>query len=169
MGIGIVGQLGFNTRHYSDPIDVYDLSDLEMAAKGYVKLKWTSDDNLFLFDYEDDTINQMWIKARLYKYAPKTEAVLFSNGEQTIKLKESVKRTLEFEATDINENLTEVLTVAMAHQYFYINDVQYVAEEEIEITHKSNLADVKAVLTQTNVIGLNTIGLIEPDRDWETY
>ena len=151
---------------YTDPIDIYSLSDINMSKAGYMKLKWTSDDNLFLFDYTENLVNEMWILARLYKFAPKTETVLFSNDEQTIKLKESVKRTLEFEATDINENLTEVLTVAMAHQYFYVNDIQFVAEEEIEIVHKSNLVDVKAILTQTNVIGLNTIGLTEPENDF---
>jgi len=140
----------------SSTIEFIDKYEYQMNKAGFIKLEWFNSDNAFMMDYTTDLVNEVWIKGRIFEYAPKSEATIFSNDEETIKLKDVLKRSLKLETTGISRQVAEIIRVAMAHDRFYVNGQEYVLEEGGEFTPAGSLVDISAVLTRRNVLGLNT-------------
>ena len=130
--------------------------DYQLSREGYLKLQWFNSDNAFMMDYTVQDSNEWWIKGALLEYSPKSESNIFSNDEETIKLKDVIKRTLKLQTGVMSRQLAEKIRVAMAHDRFYVNGVEFVLEEDAEMTPIGHLVEVSAVLTQRNVLGLNT-------------
>ena len=160
---------GGNTieAHESEEFISYNLTDTEMSDKGYLKIEYSNDDNKYLFDYRDKPVNKMFVLGRMVEYIPKINQNIFDNDEETLNQKTTVQRTLKLETTNLNTRVAELLTVALSHEYFFINSDQFTMEEKPEITFYSNFAEMSVILTQNNVIGLNTYGFVYPDEDCE--
>lgn len=151
----------------SELINVYDLTDIKLEKLGYLKLSWTNEDNKYLYDYRTNILNEAYILGRMYEYEPKITQNIFTNDEETINQKSTVQRTLKLQLTKINPKIAEMVSVAMSHEYFFINEAQFVLEDSPEISNYSNYTDLSATLTQSNVIGLNTYGFEYPPTNTE--
>lgn len=113
--------------------------------------------NNFEMDYSTGIVPFMRILGVFKEYSPKVEISVYDNLSEATKLKERVQRTLAFKTDSIPRYIAEKLTIATAHDMFCINQVAFVREEEPEIEPlESNMTQFSAVLTQQNVIGLNT-------------
>lgn len=130
----------------------------------YTLLEWFNLDattaranNNFEMDYSTGITPFMRIICEFKDYEPKSEISVYENLDETTKLKEKVQRTIELKTDAIPRYLAEKLVVATAHDNFYVNEVSFIREEKAEISKfESNLTGFSAVLTQQNVIGLNT-------------
>lgn len=140
----------------SSTIKFIDKEEYQMNASGYLKLEWFNSDNAFMMDYSTTWVNEVWVKGALIDYVPKSEATIFSNDEETVKLKDVLKRTLKLQISHLSRQVAEIIRVGMAHDKFYVNGVEYVLEEDAEITPIGTLVDISAVITDRTVLGLNT-------------
>ena len=119
--------------------------------------------NNFEMDYSTDIVPFMRILGVFKDYGPKVEISVYDNLDEATKLKERVQRTLAFKTDSIPRYIAEKLVIASAHDFFCVNKVAFVREEEPEVGPlDSNMTQFSAILTQQNVIGLNTsdIGFI---------
>jgi hypothetical protein len=98
------------------------------------------------------------LEASFMPYEPKTESTVYSNQDEVVKLFELVQRTLELQTDALPRYMLEKLTVASAHDYFFINEAAFVREEGPEVVNYqgANTGEIKLILTQVNVLGLNT-------------
>lgn len=110
----------------------------------------------------DRITHRIRVKGVFRKYKSGGETSVFDNQDEIVKIKDEVKRMLTLETEPIPAYLAEMITVATAHDKFFINEVEFVAENKPEYeTGGGDLASLTCTLTQRNVIGLNThdIGL----------
>ncbi len=133
-------------------------------VSSYSLLQWFNLDattaranNNFEMDYSTGIVPFMRRRIVLKDYEPKTEISVYENLSETTKLKEKVQRTLEMKTDTVPRYMAEKLVIATAHDNFYINQVSFIREDKPETEMlESNMAQFSAVLTQQNVIGLNT-------------
>jgi hypothetical protein len=138
---------------YSEPVELLTYA----ADDGLLKVEYFNIDAAFEVDYSTEITNLLRIEATLKDYKPGGEMSVFDNQNEVTKIKDEVKRILTFKTELIPAYLAEMLRVAVAHDKFFINEVEYTAEAlpEFEV-NSSNLGIFTVTLTQRNVIGLNT-------------
>jgi len=96
------------------------------------------------------------IKGRLMKYKPAGETSVYDNQDEIVKTKDEVKRILTLETELIPPYLAEMLVVAVAHDKFFVNEVEFVAEKKPDYESGSgDWAQLTCELTQRDVIGMN--------------
>jgi len=96
------------------------------------------------------------IKGRLMKYKPAGETSVYDNQDEIVKTKDEVKRVLTLETELIPPYLAEMLVVAVAHDKFFVNEVEFVAEKKPDYESGSgDWAQLTCELTQRDVIGMN--------------
>jgi hypothetical protein len=130
----------------------------------YTLLEWFNLDpttarsnNNFEMDYSTGITPFMRIICEHKDYEPKSEISVYDNLDEATKIKERVQRTIKLKTDAIPRYLAEKLVIATAHDNFYVNEVSFIREEKAEVSQlESNLTGFSAVLTQQNVIGLNT-------------
>ena len=149
----LVASSDVNDSWKSEPV-------MEDSRGDLLKLQWYSYDPslTFEFDYSNDEVNFLYVEGRIHDYAPAGEATVYDNQNEKIKVKQSLFRTLKFVSDPIPRYLAEKIQIALAHDKFLINGVQYVSEDMIEVSPfgGSTLVTISAVLTESNVLGLNT-------------
>lgn len=127
------------------------------AQPTFFKLEWFNTENAFLLDYSNDHVNEMWIDGRMDELTHGGDISVYSNqGEDTI-LKSIVSRIFLFKC-DVPDYLVEQLTLAMAHDNFYINEIQFVALKKPAVKQlgTSKIYSFSAELKQKTIIGINT-------------
>lgn len=141
---------------YSEPVKILSDEDDSLLIE-FFNNAVENDDNLFQVDYHTGIAHQLRIPGTCNEYKPAGESTVFDNQDELTKLSSEVKRILILKTDPIPAYLQEMLTVAMQHDHFYVNKVEFVAESLPEISaNPSNLAPLTANLTQRNIIGLNT-------------
>lgn len=137
----------------SEPCEICTQADDD----GLLQVEFFNIDNAFEVDYSTDISHLLRIEGKLLKYKPGGESSVFDNQNEVTKVKGEVKRNLVLETEPLPGYLVEMLNVAMQHDKFFINEVEFVAEALPEFdANSSNLAPLVVTLTQRNVIGLNT-------------
>jgi hypothetical protein len=136
----------------SEPIErLSDVSELTL-------IEWYNSDSAFEMDYSTGISNYIRIESILKDYEPQGEIKTYDNQGELSKLKEIVVRGLKLQTEFIPRVLAEVLIIAMAHDKFYVNEVEYITKDKPEINNisLSDWCDLSVVLTQRNIIGINS-------------
>jgi len=134
----------------SEPVTVTD-------QPTFYKLNWFNSENNYLLDYSAGLVNECWIEGRMKRIPATVEKSIYSNQGEDTTLKSITKRMFQFDC-DVPEYLAEQLTLAMGHDRFYINDVEYVVTKPPTdpILGTSNICQFTCELQQKTIIGLNT-------------
>ena len=136
---------------YSEPVELCTEDD------GLLMVEFFNVENAFEVDYTTNITHLLRVEGQLKEYKPGGESSVFDNQSEITKIKDEVKRMLIFKTEPIPAYLAEMLTVAMAHDKLFINEVEFVSESKSEFdNNSSNLGIFSVTLTQRNVIGLNT-------------
>jgi len=123
----------------------------------FLKLNWFNTENAFTLDYSTGLVNEMWVEAKMHKLSHGGEASVYSNQGVDVKLKEIVSRIFSLE-TDVPDYIAEQIALALAHDRFYINEIEFVASKKPTLTQlgRSNMYQFVAEVKQKAVIGINT-------------
>lgn len=124
----------------------------------YLKIEWFNQDNGFEMNYVGGGIVPlMYVYGNMQLTPPSGESVVYSNQGHETKLKEIVQRTVNLECY-VQAYVAEQLALAMAHDRFFINEVEFVTSKKPSFAPEgnSNIYKFTAELVQKNVIGLNT-------------
>lgn len=129
----------------------------EATDDGLLQVEFFNVDNAFNVDYTSGIAHLLRVESEMKEYRGQGEGSVFDNQEEVTRLKGEVKRILLFKTDPIPRFLAEMLVVALAHDKFFVNEIEFVAETEPEIENNgSNLVVLSVPLTQREVIGLNT-------------
>ena len=147
--------IGSYTEVYrTNPIEVTVDEPTELLG-----LHWFNDDNAFEMDYSTGLTPAMRIEGviRLAEEAAGEQSV-YDNQEEMVKLFEEVKRVMTLRIPHIPEQLIEQLRIAAAHDHFFVNGVEFVAESAptYSLDDMTNTGEFSVNLTQKNIIGYNT-------------
>jgi len=134
----------------SEPVTVTD-------QPTFYKLNWFNSENNYLLDYSAGLVNECWIEGRMKRIPATVEKSIYSNQGEDTTLKSITKRMFQFDC-DVPEYLAEQLTLAMGHDRFYINDVEYIVTKPPTdpILGTSNICQFTCELQQKTIVGLNT-------------
>lgn len=131
------------------------------ADSSYLQIEFFNLENAFNCYYVNPTLADrlshcLRIKGNFRKYKPAGETSVYDNQNEVIKTRDEVKRMITLETEPIPAYLAEMLVMALAHDKFFINEVEFVAENKPEYeTGGADLASLTCTLTQRDVIGLN--------------
>jgi len=127
------------------------------SQPNFLKLNWFNTENSFLTDYSNGLVNEMLVDARMRKLSFGGESSVYSNQGVDVKLKEIVSRLFSFEC-DVPDYIAEQITLAMAHDRFYMNEIEFVTSKKPTTTQlgTSNMYTFVAELKQKTVVGINT-------------
>ena len=137
--------------------ETWESEPCEISTDDLLQIEFYNIESAFYVDYSTEIVHLLRVEGIIKDYKPGGESSVFDNQNEVTKIKDEVKRFLTFKTDPIPAYLAEMLRVAVAHDYFYINEVQYIAESvpEYEV-NASNLGVFSVQLTQRNIIGLNT-------------
>ena len=126
----------------------------------YLQIEFFNLENAFHVYYvnptEADRISHLIrLKGTLRNYKPAGETSVYDNQDEVIKTRDEVKRMLTLKTEAIPAYLAEMLVVAVAHDKFFINEVEFVAESKPEYEATGDLSGLTCQLTQRDVIGVN--------------
>lgn len=127
----------------------------------YLQIEFFNLENAFRVYYVNPTpadriSHLIRLKGWLRKYKPAGDTSVYDNQDEVVKTKDEVKRMMTLETDAIPAYLAEMLVVAVAHDKFFVNEVEFVAEKKPEFDlGNGNLASLTCELTQRDVIGLN--------------
>jgi len=122
------------------------------------KFEWFNVENGFGMDYVmSGMVGKAYIESKLIYGQAAGDSVIFDNQGEEVKLKEIVQRVMML-SCEVPAYLAEQITLWMAHDQFFINDVQYINSKKPTIQQRgnSNIYQLVAELKQTDVIGINT-------------
>lgn len=136
----------------SEPCEI-----LATKSDKILQIEWLNFANNYEVDYSTGISFIARIRGTLKDYESGGDVEVFDNEEEVTKVKDEVKRVLTLSIDQIPRYLSEILIVAMSQDAFYVNEVEFVAEDHAEVENStSNLLTLKSNLTQRNVIGINT-------------
>jgi hypothetical protein len=123
----------------------------------YLQCEWWNAENSFQMDYSAGLTHILQIEAKKWKMSFGGDSTVYVNQGEETKLKGIVKRIFLLEC-ELPDYLCEILTLAMEHDHFYINSVEFVTSKKPTITQlgTSGMYSFSAEVSQRNVIGLNT-------------
>lgn len=123
-----------------------------------LQVEWYNSDSAFEIDYSTDISFMVRIRGIMKDYEPQGEIKTYSNQGELTKLKEVVVRGLKLQTEVIARYMVETLTIAMAHDKFYVNEVEYITENKPDVSplNGSNLFELSNLLTQRTIIGINS-------------
>lgn len=106
---------------------------------------------------EADRLSQLIrVKGQCRKYKPSGETDVFDNQNEVVKIKAVLKRTFTLETDAIPAYMCEKIAAALAHDKFFINEVEFVAEKEPDYDlSNADVASLTCQLTQRDIPGLN--------------
>lgn len=134
-----------------------ELITVEPLNDEYLTLEWFNHENAFLMNYQTGIVPSLYVKASMDMAAPAGDVTVYENQGTQTNLKEIVQRVMQFE-TYVPDYMAELITVAMSHDRFFINEIEYVKAKKpsVEKQGNSNIYKLTAELTQKTVLGLNT-------------
>jgi hypothetical protein len=123
----------------------------------YVILEWFNEEMAFTMNYSTDIVPKMHLKANFNMTAPTGDATVYDNQGNETKLKELVQRVFTLDAV-VPAYIADQLVIALAHDHFFINDVEFVCNKKPSPTRSgnSNLYELTVDLDQRIAVGLNT-------------
>lgn len=139
--------------------------DVEIIENdGSLKLiEWTNLDlisNSFEFDYNTTTaianVNYIRLRGEFLTYKPGGERTVYDNQNEETIIKSSVTRVQGFSSDRIPKALAEILSIAVSHDSFLINDVGYLANELPETEMSGGFVQFNAELGEPLILGINT-------------
>jgi len=145
------------TTHMSEWFTIGAQPKMYELETNFYKLNWFNTENSFLTDYSTGLVNEMLVEAKMSMVDHGGESSIYSNQGIETKLKEIVYRNFTFEC-DVPNYIGEQLTLAMAHDKFFINEIEFVVAKKptSQQNGKSNIYSFKAEVRQKTVIGINT-------------
>lgn len=141
----------------SEPCEVIDPDYIRYLQIEY----FMYDENAFNCYYVNKTeadrlTGLIRIRGTLRDYKPGGETDVFDNQNEVIKTKAVLKRMMTLKTEPIPDYMAEKLSAALAHDKFFVNEVEFVAEKEPEYDQgNGDIAALTCQLTQRAVIGLN--------------
>lgn len=144
--------------YISEPIEV--LTETE-ANTDTVKIQWFNYtyNNTVAFEmfYDTGIVPLIRLKANFFKYDSRGKAEVYENDGEPVKLKQTVQRIIEFETDAIPRYLVEMISIALAHDMFTVNEVAYISEKypSVDKVGKTNLFTLSTKIRQVNVLGIN--------------
>lgn len=147
--------VGSDTEVYrSNVIEILEDEPTEMLT-----LHWYNDDNAFEMDYSTGITPAMRIEG-VFRLSDEVggEQSVYDNQEEMVKLFEEVKRIMRLRVPHIPEQLIEQLRIAAAHDHFFVNCVEFVAESlpKYSLDDMTNTGEFAVDVTQKNIKGYNT-------------
>ena len=126
----------------------------------YFQIEYFNLENAFHCYYVNPTLEDrlshlIRLKGYFRKYKPAGETSVYDNQNEVIKTRDEVKRMITLETEPIPAYLAEMLTVAVAHDKFFVNEVEFVAESKPEYENSGDLATFTCQLTQRDIPGFN--------------
>jgi len=134
------------------------IATLRASNTNLYLVEWYNIENNYGIEYvESGLVNRAYIEAKLIWGQPAGDSVIFDNQGEEVKLKETVQRVFML-SLDAPAYICEMLTVAMSHDMFFINDMQYINSKKPQVSQigNSNIYSFNSELKQVAVIGLNT-------------
>jgi len=123
------------------------------------KIEWFNQENAFAANFvESGFVGLAYVEAKMYLQSPAGDVLVFDNQGDEVKLKEVFQRVFQFSA-ELPDYLCETLALAMAHDRFFINDVEFISNKKpafTQLSGRSNMYRIDAELKQVTAIGLNT-------------
>jgi len=128
-----------------------------LSQPKYLRLDWFNTENSFQMDYSAGLVHSMWVEAKQGKLQFGGDASIYMNQGEEVKLKETVQRVFLLEC-EVPYYIAEQMVLAMAHDRFYINSVEFVTDKKATITQlgQSAMYSFSAEVKQKVVVGSNT-------------
>jgi len=143
---------------YEDVVLMFKSEEFTVEDKSsYLKIEWFNSENSFQMDYSSGLTHIIQLEAKKWKLNFGGEASVYVNQGQEVKLKEIVQRIFLLEC-EVPDYLAELLVLAMAHDRFYINSVEFVVSKKPTLSQigTSGMYSFSAEVKQKTIIGLNT-------------
>lgn len=152
---------------YSEPVEIISEASVSYYLEGpdedlmyyskYLKIEFYNFDNAFQVDYSTGIVHLLRVRAEMKELRSGGEGSFFDNQEEITRTSGEVKQILVLKTAPIPRYLAMMLKVAVTHDKFFVNEVEFVAEADPDIENSlSNLVTFSCALTQREVIGLNT-------------
>jgi len=128
-----------------------------MDQPTFLKLQWYNSENAYLMDYSSDTfIHELWIDGELESSPFAGDMSIYSNQGSIVKLKEVSNRVFKI-TVEVPAYIAEIITLATAHDRFYVNEIQYTVDKKPDINRigQSNLYKVEMEIVQSIATGIN--------------
>jgi len=122
----------------------------------FLKLNWFNSVYAFMLDYTI-LVNELWIDGDFSEFTNVGDMSVYSNQGEDVILKSIVSRKFTLKC-DVPNYIAEQLVLAMSHNNFYINDIQFVAVKKPTLKQlgRSKMYNVTAELKQKTIVGINT-------------
>jgi len=123
----------------------------------YLLIEWRNSVSGFQMDYSSGLIHVMQIEGTFDDYGTGGSSSVYSNQGEETKLKEIVQRVFTLNC-QVPGYIADILINALAHDRFYINEIEYVSVKAANLTRlgRTDLYTLTAELTQKTIVGLNT-------------
>ena len=146
----------FESEWLHNPIG--GIESMRLTTPNIFKVEWFNLENNFGLEYvNSNLVNIAYVEGKMIWGQPAGDVTVFDNQGEEIKLKEIVQRVFNL-SVECPAYFAEMLTIAMAHDKFYINDVEYISTKKAQVSQigNSNLYSFNAELIQVTVLGINT-------------
>jgi hypothetical protein len=139
---------------YSEPVEII------AANAQYLQIEFFNLENAWHVYYDNVTeanriSHLLRVRGEIRVYKPGGEQSVFDNQDEIVKTSGEVKRVLTLKTEAIPPYLAEMLAVALAHDKFFVNEVEFVAEGNPEYENSGDLATFTCQLTQRDIPGFN--------------
>jgi len=140
-----------NVEYLSEPIFV------DTEHKDTLYIKYYNETNTEFVDYSTGITHFMRVPSRIPDAEHETDSNTYDNQNRTEKTYAATKFRADFTTGAIPEYLVRQITLAQDLFMFFINDIQYVSEEEpsSERFGQSTLQQLTLVCTEYEVAGVN--------------
>lgn len=156
-------QIKVISKNGSTTVDTWLSECIEVVEdEDLLLIQWSNLDQIndtFEFDYSttqaQNNVNFMRLNGQLLEYAPGGESTIYDNQNEKTKIKGNYFRMLTLQTDKIPRQIAEILTIAMQHDLFLVNEQGFIAEESPEINMMGGFASVSAKLTLGSSLGIN--------------
>jgi len=133
------------------------------SEDNYLLMQWTNSDpgnDTYEFDYNTTlaiaNVNYMRIKGEVMLSGYDGDTTVYGNQNETTKIKDVTIRKEKLITEVIPFSIFEIITIAMAHDAFVVNDLGYVVEDKPDLGEFGGAAELTAEMTLVSSEGLNS-------------
>ena len=136
--------------HISEPLKVEALTD-------YFLIEWFNSENYLTMNYATGIVNRLYLDALITPAATAGDITVYLNQGEETKLKEQNMRVFNLDC-EVPFYLAEQIQLALSHDHFYINDIEFTTDKKVTITPLglSNMCRLQVAIKQRTIIGLNS-------------
>ncbi len=144
---------GVDYKYKSEIIDILSEEDESLKL-----IQWANIENNFEVDYSKGIVHAMRLECSLRLGDASGELETWDNLDEITTLLDEVIRVMKLSTVLLPEQFIEKIRIALAHDLFFVNEIQYTKTALPEYTdgENVNLKTLAVNLSQTSVIGLNT-------------